>query len=114
MAKSESLVQKEIMLKLNQGDSRVFRNNVGVAQTVDGRFIKFGLMKGSGDLIGWETVEITQNMVGEKFARFLSVEVKSEKNGRTSDSQKRWMAQVNKAGGRAVICKDSSLIKANY
>ncbi len=103
MAKSESLVQKEIMMKLNRGNSRVFRNNVGTGYTRSGNIINFGLMKGSGDLIGWETIEITPDMVGQKIARFLSVEVKAEKGGRASKYQKQWSENVNNAGGRAVI-----------
>ena len=111
MAKSESLVQKEIMMELNKGNTRVFRNNVGTATTEDGQFIRFGLCKGSGDLIGWETVQITPEMVGEKFARFLSVEVKAEKGGRASKEQKTWQKIVNNVGGKAIIINKSKEVK---
>lgn len=110
MAKSESLVQKEIMIKLNRGNTRVFRNNVGTAKTYDGRFIQFGLMKGSGDLIGWETIRITPDMVGQDIARFLSVEVKKEKGGKTSPEQEKWAEKVNSSGGRAIIINNSEEI----
>ncbi len=38
---------------------RIFRNNTGAVTTADGRFITFGLCKGSSDLIGWTEIEIT-------------------------------------------------------
>ena len=113
MAKSEKLVQKEIIIALNQGKSRAFRNNVGSAKTEDGRYISFGLMKGSGDLIGWESITITPDMVGQEFARFLSVEVKAEKGGKVSEAQQKWCDRVNQAGGRAVITNTSEGIKGS-
>jgi hypothetical protein len=105
MAKNtESMIQRALLVKGNTGGRRLFRNNVGTATTKDGRHISFGLQAGSGDLIGWEQIEITPEMVGDKIARFLSVEVKSEK-GRASEKQKNWAEVVNKCGGRAIIIK---------
>lgn len=101
---SESMIQKALWIKGNRDGKRLFRNNVGTATTKDGRFISFGLHKGSADLIGWESIEITPEMVGEKIARFLSVEVKA-KNGRVSDAQNLWASVVNNAGGRAIIAR---------
>lgn len=93
---------------MNRGNTRLFRNNVGAYKGKDGQWIQFGLMKGSGDLIGWETIEITPDMVGTKIARFLSVEVKAEKGGRISEAQKTWSDRVNGAGGRAIIVNESN------
>jgi hypothetical protein len=41
-------------------------------------------------------------MIGQKIARFLSVEVKS-KTGKPSDAQLVWADLVNNCGGRAII-----------
>ena len=101
--RSEHDIQREIEMKMNTRNSRVFRNNVGSYKTDKG-WIKFGLMQGSGDLIGWETVEITPEMVGSKIARFLSIEVKRE-NGRLSHEQEVWKNMVNGSGGRAIVAK---------
>ena len=101
MARSESNIQREIYFHLNRGNRRVFRNNVG-SLFVDGRKVEYGLAVGSGDLIGWESIEITQDMVGQKIARFLSVEVKS-KTGKASEAQKNWCNTVSRFGGRAII-----------
>ena len=110
MARSESNIQREIYFHLNRGNSRVFRNNVGTATTESGEFIRFGLEVGSGDLIGWESIDITADMVGKKIARFLSVEVKS-KTGKATESQKNWLDNVNKHGGRAIIANSAEDLK---
>jgi hypothetical protein len=104
---TESMIQRALLTRGNMGGRRLFRNNVGSAKTDDGRHISFGLHKGSGDLIGWEEIEITPDMVGQKIARFLSVEVKTEK-GRVSKEQDLWRSVVNAAGGRGIIARSVS------
>ncbi|MCP4393211.1 MAG: VRR-NUC domain-containing protein [Alphaproteobacteria bacterium] len=99
MAKTENAIQHEIKTELCKGDTRVFRNNVGMMNGV-----QFGLCKGSADLIGWKTIEITEDMVGQKVAVFLSVEVKTP-NGRIGTHQQKWMDIVNKNGGLALIAR---------
>jgi hypothetical protein len=69
------------------------------------RRIKFGLLKGSGDYIGWKTVTITPEMVGKKIAQFLSVEVKTD-TGVRSHEQINWCENVRKQGGIAVFIDD--------
>lgn len=58
---------------------------------------------GQADLIGWHTVTITPDMVGQRVAVFLSVECKRSKGGRTSQEQQNWMVQVQRAGGIAGV-----------
>lgn len=57
-----------------------------------------GLCKGSSDLIGWQTVTITPDMVGKRIAIFTAIEVKYGST-RTTDEQANFIEQVNKAGG---------------
>lgn len=97
-----------------------FRNNIGVGiigpmdklkaavRFFKGsfRFIRFGLFPGSGDRIGWRVVTITPDMVGQKIAQFLSVEIKTVVD-RMSEEQKRWADAVRRDGGRAEIWKDT-------
>jgi len=101
---SESVIQNKIMIALNKGATRVFRNNVGAYKGTQGQWIEFGLRKGSGDLIGWKTIEITPEMVGTKIAQFLSVEVKS-KTGKIREEQLNWQKQVQNSGGIAIIAR---------
>ena len=105
MARRETNIQHDIRVALCKGNTRVFRNNVGMIQGVS-----FGLHKGSADLIGWETIEITPEMVGQKIARFLSVEVKTP-IGKVRKEQTVWLDMVNKTGGRAIIARSVDDVK---
>lgn len=110
----ESEFQKRVMLDLSARGDTVFRNHVGLGvfgniernphgvYVNGGRVLECGLHKGSGDLIGWRPVTVTQDMVGKTLAVFLSVEVKT-RNGRMRPEQKAWMDAVNKAGGIAIV-----------
>ncbi len=106
MAREESNISKRIMLKLSES-CRIFRNNVGLFTTNTGAKVKTGLCKGSSDLIGWHTVEITPDMIGKKIGIFLAVEVKSSK-GRASKDQLNFRDKVNEAGGIAFIARSDS------
>lgn len=64
--------------------------------------IAYGLLKGSGDLIGWTPVVITEDMVGQTIAQFTSIEAKTE-NDKLRPEQENWFRQVRAAGGRALI-----------
>lgn len=116
---SEKDLQTQVFIRLNsRHDVRVFRNNVGmgflgtvIAEERDpsggqklilgnARRIRFGLHEGSADLIGWKTIKITPDMVGQKIAVFISAEIKGP-HGRMSEEQNNWMAQVLVAGGHA-------------
>lgn len=101
---SESNIQSLIRQKVGNGAVRLFRNNVGATKDACGRLVKFGLAKGSADLIGWLTREITPSDVGKKFAQFLSIEVKSPK-GKPRPDQMAWRDAVNNAGGLAGIAR---------
>ena len=68
---------------------RLFRNNTGrgwVGKTnhkngnvfiENARPLNAGLTKGSSDLIGWTSIEITPDMVGKKVAIFTAIEAKT-------------------------------------
>ena len=110
------------------GLAHCFRANVGVGYTADPRktfkpdrrmtvsvgpkdivlydYRRFdtGLPKGFHDLFGFVSVTITPEMVGQKFARFVSWEVKAEK-GRPSPEQTNFRHAVNNAGGVSDICR---------
>jgi hypothetical protein len=102
---SEAAIQQDIRLALGQTPGlRVFRNNVGAIKDRNNRLVRYGLVTGSADLIGWQSVVITEAMVGQRFARFLSVEVKTP-TGRLSPEQETWRQAVLKAGGIAVVAR---------
>lgn len=102
---SEAGVQSAIRLALGSNPGvKVFRNSVGQYRTEDGRVIRYGLITGSGDLIGWRSVVITPDMVGQRIAQFMSIEVKTPK-GTVRPEQQVWADNVRKAGGIAVIAR---------
>ena len=113
---TESQLQAAILRELGgRPDVRLFRNQVGAGWTgassrVGGgvlirepRFVRYGLHPGSADLIGWQSVVITPEMVGQRVAIFTSLEVKSQ-TGRATEEQKNWREQVAFHGGIAGIC----------
>jgi hypothetical protein len=83
----------------------MFKNNVGMYTDQRGNVIRYGLCKGSSDLIGWTPVTITEDMVGKKIAVFTAIEVKLNKNGKykATDLQKAFISAVNNAGGFAGV-----------
>ena len=59
---TETTLMRRLMLAVSEW-ARVFRNNVGLAWRRDGAPVRFGLCKGSSDLIGWTPVTIDGNTV---------------------------------------------------
>lgn len=113
---SEHAIQNEIRLGIS-GKATMFRNNVAVSWVGDvtelkdgsvlirnARRLHAGLCEGSSDLIGWRSLIITPEMVGELIAVFSALEVKS-KTGRATAGQKNFCDRVIEAGGLAGIVK---------
>ena len=100
VANSETKLQQEIRLALGTIPSlRLFRNQVGqLPDPRTGRYVQFGLAKGSSDLVGFKTIKITPEMIGQDLAVFTSIEVKTAK-GRLTPMQHNWLSCVRKAGG---------------
>ena len=101
---SEQSIQQRIRLRCSTGPVRLFRNNTGTLYDRQGRPVTFGLAKGSADLIGWRTITITADMVGQTVAVFTSLEVKAER-GRVSPEQRQWLEAVQAAGGIAGVVR---------
>lgn len=131
----EAKIKSDIRDKLSNGRVRLFNNPVGVGVVIGhkhsltrqaiitkvldlvrslGGFAnrqKFGLAVGSGDLMGYQTITITPEMVGRQVAVILSCEVKTEK-GPVREEQYRWAAHINSVGGRAIIARSLEAARA--
>ena len=101
---NEAYVQNKIRLAVGSGDVRLFRNNTGALLDMQGRLIKFGLCKGSSDLIGFRSITITPDMVGQKIAVFSAIEVKDK--GKATVDQRNFINIINNAGGYAGVAKN--------
>jgi hypothetical protein len=101
---TEQQIQQHIRLACGTGDTRLFRNNTGTLRDQHGRPVQFGLCKGSADLIGWKRVTVTEEMVGQRIAVFLSIEVKTA-TGRLRPEQQQWLDAVQAAGGIAGVAR---------
>jgi CRISPR/Cas system-associated exonuclease Cas4 (RecB family) len=120
----ESTIIAKVMIEATQNGWRLFRNSVGLAwqgrktgeivgreglQTVlaDCRRVKYGLAKGSSDLIGWRQVVITPDMVGQTIAQFVSVEVKTREYSKITPEQDNWLHQVAAAAGYSAVAHEA-------
>lgn len=94
----------------------IFRNNSGVLMDATGRPVYYGVggptpgkkSHGGSDWIGWQTVTITPEMVGQKVAIFCGFEVKDDEANPKTDTvlrQENFIHIVNTAGGRAGFVK---------
>jgi len=101
---TEQRIQQQIRIACSHGQTRLFRNNTGTLRDQHGRPVQFGLCKGSADLIGWRTITITPEMVGQQVAVFASIEVKTA-TGRLRPEQQQWLDAVQAAGGIAGVAR---------
>ena len=106
MANLETTLQQEIRLALGTNPNvRAFRNQCGaLPDPRTGRLVTFGLARGSADLIGWRTITIGPEHVGQRIAVFTSIEVKTP-TGRVTPQQHAWLSVVLAAGGIAGIAR---------
>lgn len=101
------------------GKCVLFRNNVGegwigklIKRTADvvtlgyARPLQAGLCPGSSDLIGWNSVIITPDMVGKKVAVFTAIEDKSKADN-TRANQDNFLNRVREAGGCCGVARDA-------
>lgn len=112
-------IQNEIRNEL-AGKGLIFRANVGQAWTGNAidklpggkivihgaRPFNTGLPAGFSDLFGLVSVTVTPDMVGQKVAVFVAMEVKDEKK-KPTDKQKAFLKAVNDNGGRSGVVRST-------
>jgi hypothetical protein len=107
MAAKEREIINKILADMLE-NTRLFRSNSGMAwagQTIKkGDFIVIknprpfhGMPEGFPDLIGWTSVTVTPDMVGQKIAVFIGIEVKA--TGKLSEAQAAMGALITRMGG---------------
>ena len=101
---SEHEIQQRIRLACSRGPVRLWRNNSGALVDQQGRLVRFGLAKGSSDLIGLRSLEITPDLVGQRLAQFVALEIKTAR-GVVSPEQRAFLDLVEQLGGVAAVCR---------
>ena len=101
---SEHEIQQRIRLACGRGPVRLWRNNTGALVDQQGRFVRFGLCKGSSDLIGLRSLEITTELVGLRLAQFVALEIKTAQ-GVLRPEQQAFLRLVQQLGGVAAVCR---------
>jgi hypothetical protein len=112
---NETGVQNEIRMEISKSSARVFRNNVGFVKHADGSMFPYGLGTGTSDLVGWYPLTITPDMVGQRVAIFLAVEVKKENHktqAKRLQQQMHFLQQVVESGGIGVLCDDPMKVES--
>lgn len=118
MATEESTVQRQVMLAASDAGYTIWRNNVGkawyassarqvpggVILTGNPRMVRYGLAKGSSDLIGLRRVTISADMIGTTIAQFVAIECKSL-TGKPTPNQTKFLSLVDASGGLAVLAR---------
>lgn len=83
------------------GSVLVRRNNCGAWINAEGRPIKYGLGTGTADYVGFKSIVITPEMVGQRFAQFVSIEAK-RRDVKLGPLQQLWFDTVALNGGIAL------------
>lgn len=99
---SESEILHQVRVANFHG-SRLMRNNVGLLIDAYGQRVRYGLGSGSPDLVGWLPRIVTPELLGERIAQFLAVEVKASPRHRPSREQAKWLEACRAAGGLAGV-----------
>ena len=90
---AEGQIVNECLIALSQAGCLAWRNDTGGYRTPEGRLIRYGLCRGSSDVIAIAPDGI-----------FVAVECKTAK-GRPTPEQKRFMEAVRAKGGRAGVAR---------
>jgi hypothetical protein len=85
----------------------------GKVMITNARRVKFGLVDGSSDLIGWVPITIRQDMLGKQIAAFVAVETKSAR-GRVQASQQNFVDRVAEAGGVSFIARSTDEAQTKF
>ncbi len=111
-------LETRLLRELSRGDTRLFRNTIGegwMGKTArregdlillqNARHVTFGLCVGSSDHIGWTSVVIGPEHIGQRFARFVAIEAK-DGTGRTTADQRNFISRVVECGGLAGVARN--------
>lgn len=103
----EKKIMDDVHKLLSKKNYTLFRNNVGMLSNSYGTKVKYGLCKGSSDLIGYKIHTVNENDFGKKIAIFCAFEIKTEK-GEVRENQNDFINTLNNNGGIAHVIRSNS------
>ena len=103
-SKLEREVVGPVRLALQKLGVILFRNNTGAFKDKIGRWIHYGLCKGSSDYIGFTPYIVRAHDIGRKIAVFTAIETKSS-NGKATSEQENFISVVRDNGGIAGVIR---------
>ena len=107
----ETEILQLIRLKASQMGVVLSRNNCGKFQDRNGRWVSFGVFSpGGSDLLGFRPIIVTSEMIGQRIAQFVAIEVK-QPGKKPTPEQAHFIETVQKAGGLAGILTDPEQVK---
>lgn len=92
--------------RIARPDVRMWRNNVGVYQYANGKFLRYGLCNGSSDFVGLHSLIIKPEHVGKRVAVFLAIESKARGKD-AEEHQETWLREVMDAGAIAGVARNA-------
>lgn len=109
----ESEIQQRIQIAAPSFRCQLLRNNSGAFKDANGRWVRYGLgniskIHGdrikSSDLVGWRTIQITPEMVGQTLAVVVAVEIKKpgwirNLKDKRENAQEAFIDWIRAAGG---------------
>lgn len=100
----ETQLQNKIRIAISDKcpQATLFRNHCGALKDQRGKMLKFGLSPGSPDLVGWQSIMITADMLGQQLAVFVGIEIKMPGQKPRQDQQ-HWLDMLSSAGGIAGV-----------
>ena len=103
-SESESNVNQDIRdWTRTQPNVVLYRNSRGSVQLPNGGYLTYGVgPNGASDWIGYQTVIVTEDMVGRSIACFIAIEAKRFGKSPTP-AQQDFIAEVRDAGGKAGV-----------
>lgn len=114
---AERDVQADIRIALGRGDVRLFRQQVGDAWIGESRRLRDGSVlilnprrfvsgfEGWPDLGGWVSVVVTPEMVGQRIAIAVEIEVKRPRVKKARDAQQLFLDMAKSHGVRCGIAR---------
>lgn len=100
----EGYIVKSIQNGLGMLNCRLWRNDNGAYCSPSGTWVRYGLGRGTPDLVGYRSIRVTPDMVGKRVAVFVGIECKMPgKRKNATKEQKAFIKQVNDEGGIGMI-----------